>query len=211
MEYILKNDFVTTLYFSKTNDGFESFSIINNDTKVEQVIPFNFLNNQTIGLNQSVSLTPLKWLNLNFFADVSYSDTKSTVPTTLQYLSGWNGYFSINNSVRLSQKKDFMLSFSYNYVTKGVDNLDENTSSNQLNIGLKKLFFDKKMTVSLYASDIFRSNSTKYTTYSNGIKNSFKNYYDERFLRLSVVYRFGKKIQRNNRNNKNTEEIQRAN
>ncbi|MBS1572849.1 MAG: outer membrane beta-barrel protein, partial [Bacteroidetes bacterium] len=83
--------------------------------------------------------------------------------------------------------------------------------SNQLDASLKLLAFDKKLVVNLYANDIFSSNRPIYTTYSNGIKNSFRNYYDERFFRLSVIYSFGKQFNKENREIKNSEEFNRTN
>ena len=67
------------------------------------------------------------------------------------------------------------------------------------------------MIVSLYINDILSSNRFTYTTFSNGIENSFRNYYDERFFRLGVIYNFGKKFNLNSRENKNQEEKDRIN
>ncbi|MBW1619375.1 outer membrane beta-barrel family protein [Empedobacter falsenii] len=210
-EYIFKENYISTLYFSHTDDGFEQTAILDAETNVQQIIPLNFLINRTFGFNQTIILKPLKWLNINFFGDVYYSSADSKIPVTLDYLKGWNGFFSISNDLILNKEKTFMLNLSYNYTTKGVDNLDYNTSHNQLNASLRALFLEKKLVISLYANDIFSSNRPIYTTYSNNIKNSFRNYYDERFFRLSAVYNFGKSFKRNNREIKNSDEINRTN
>lgn len=210
-EYIFKENYISTLYFSHTDDGFEQTAILDAETNVQQIIPLNFIINKTFGFNQTVILKPFKWLNINFFGDVYYSSTDSKIPVTLDYLKGWNGFFSISNDLILNKEKTFMLNLSYNYTAKGVDNLDYNTSHNQLNASLRALFLEKKLVISLYANDIFSSNRPIYTTYSNNIKNSFRNYYDERFFRLSVVYNFGKSFNRDNREIKNSDEINRTN
>jgi len=199
------------LYFSHTNDGFEQTAILDVETNIQQITPLNFLINKTLGFNQTVILKPYNWLNINFFGDVYYSSTDSKIPVTLNYLKGWNGFFSVSNDLILNKEKTFMLNLSYSYTTKGVDNLDYNSSYNQLNASLRALFLEKKLVISLYANDVFSSNRPIYTTYSNDIKNSFRNYYDERFFRLSVTYSFGKQFNRENRETKNSEEFNRTN
>ncbi|WP_395092819.1 TonB-dependent receptor domain-containing protein [Vaginella massiliensis] len=210
-EYIFKDNYISTLYFSHTNDGFEQTAILDAEINIQQITPLNFLINNTLGFNQTVILKPYNWLNINFFGDVYYSSTDSKIPVTLNYLKGWNGFFSISNDLILNKEKTFMLNLSYNYTTKGVDNLDYNTSHNQLNASLRALFLEKKLVISLYANDVFSSNRPTYITYSNSIKNSFRNYYDERFFRLSVTYSFGKQFNRENRETKNSEEFNRTN
>ena len=56
------------------------------------------------------------------------------------------------------------------YVTKGVDNLDYNSSFNQLNASFKGVFFDKKLIVSVYSNGVLSSSRITWTGYSNGIK-----------------------------------------
>jgi hypothetical protein len=210
-EYAYKENFITNFYFSKTDDGFEQASIVDASTNIQQVIPLNFIINQTTGINQSFIFNIKEWWNINSSANVYYSHTNSKIPQTLQFLSGWNGEFNISNDFILNKNKTFLANINFNYTTRGVDNLDFNSSANQLNASLKWLLLKKKMIVSLYINDILSSNRFTYTTFSNGIENSFRNYYDERFFRLGVIYNFGKKFNLNSRENKNQEEKDRIN
>ena len=88
--------------------------------------------------------------------------------------------------------------------------MDYNSFSNQLDASLKLLAFNKKLIVNLYANDILSSSRTTYTTYSNGIKNTFRNYYDQRYFRLSLSYSFGKTFKKESYQNKNNEELERT-
>ena len=45
---------------------------------------------------------------------------------------------------------------------------------------------------------------------ANGIKNTFRNYYDERYFRLSLSYSFGKTFKKESYQNKNNEELERT-
>lgn len=210
-EYAYKDNLITNIYFSKLDDGFEQATILDAATNVQQIVPLNFIVNQTIGVSQTVIVNIKDGWNINCSANLYYSSTNSKIPQTLQFLSGWNGEFNVSNDFVLNKSKTLLANFNYNYTTRGVDNLDVNSSANQLNTSFKWLLLDKKMVVSLYVNDIFSSNRFTYTTFSNEIKNSFINYYDERFFRLGVIYNIGKKINFKNRDNKNVEDQDRIN
>lgn len=210
-EYAFKDNLITNIYYSYTNDDFEQVTIIDANTNVQQVIPLNFIVNKMFGITQTFIFKPAKWWDVNASADVYYSNTNSKIPVTLQYLSGWSGEFNISNDFTLNSNKTFLANLNYNYTTEGVDNLDYNSSTNQLDIALKWLLLDKSLIISLYANDILSSNRFTYTSFSNGIENSFRNYYDERYFRIGVIYNFGKKFNLNNRENKNQDEYNRTN
>lgn len=210
-EYAFKDNLITNIYYSYTDDDFEQVTIIDANTNVQQVIPLNFIVNKMFGITQTFIFKPTKWWDVNASADVYYRDTNSKIPVTLQYLSGWSGEFNISNDFILNSNKTLLANLNYNYTTEGVDNLDYNSSANQLDIALKWLLLDKSLIISLYANDILSSNRFTYTSFSNGIENSFRNYYDERFFRIGVIYNFGKKFNINNRENKNQDEYNRTN
>ncbi|UGU14447.1 TonB-dependent receptor [Sinomicrobium kalidii] len=211
-EYSYKDFWVSTIYFSSLSDGFEQVTIIDDQTKVQQIIPLNFVSHKMFGINEYLFVNPTDWMETNFYADIYYSSSKSKIPETLDFLSGWNGEFTINNNLILNKDKTMFFSLSYSYVTKGVDNLDRNTAFSQLNAALKFFFMDKKLQLSIYGNDILRTNNPEYISYSNNIKNSFKNYRDERFLRVALLYKFGAKIKTSGKREiKNQEEIDRSN
>lgn len=209
--YSYKNKWFTSIYYSYTDDDFEQIAVIDSATTVQQIVPENFIENHTIGIDQTFSFKPLKWWNVYTSANVYYSITDSKIPVSLQYLSGWNGTFNISNDLTLNNRKSLFFNISFYYATKGVSNLDYSSGANQLDASLKWLLLDKKMTVNLYANDILSSYRPTYTSYSNGVKNSFRNYYDQRYFRLSLTYNFGESFKTVNRKSKNQEELNRIN
>lgn len=211
LEYMLKQNFISSIYFSNTDDDFEQLSVIDPNTNIQQIIPKNFIVNRKIGFNQTVIFKPLFWWNVNLFGTIYYSSTDSKVPVTLQYLKGWNGEFSINNDFTLNSSNTLFFNIRYSYVTKGVSNLDYNSAYNQLNASFKGLFFNKKLIVSLHANDILSSSRITYTGYSNGVKTVYRNYYDNRYVSLSLSYNFGRLFQKENRDVRNNEELNRTN
>jgi outer membrane receptor protein involved in Fe transport len=211
IEYTYKNNLITSFYFSNLEDGFEQVTIVNPITNITQITPKNFLINKMFGVNQTIILEPFKFLKTNFYTDIYYSSTKSTIPVTLNYLKGWNGEFSISNDFILNKNKTFLFNVSYSYTTKGVDNLDRNSQFSQLDASLKLMLMNKKLIMSLYANDILSSSRVTYASFSNNIKTSYRNYYDNRYFRISLSYKFGNnKLKVERRNLGNEEEKNRA-
>ncbi len=210
-EYAFKDNLITNIYHSYTDDNFEHVAIINANTNVQQIIPLNFIVNKMFGITQTFIIKPTKWWDVNASADVYYSDTNSKIPVTLSYLNGWNTEFNISNDVILNTSKTFLFNSEIWTISKGVSYLDKNSNDLQLNASFKWLLYNKKLILSLNVQDIINPRGTRYTSFSNNIKNSFRNYYDERFFRIGIIYNFGNKFSINNRENKNEEEQNRTN
>jgi len=211
LEYIFKENYVSTLYFSFSKNEFGEVSILDPDTKIQQKIPFNFLSQKLFVFTQSVNIKPLEWINIYFEGDINYKDLSSNIPTTLNYLSGWGGSCGLHNSFVLNKEKTFMFNFSFSYIAKGIDELDRFSSYNKTDAYIRALFLDKKLTLILYAYDIFNSYIPTYTAYSNNIKKTFRQLSDSRLIGLSVNYNFGKQFRVNQRESKNNEEVNRTN
>ncbi|GIM52134.1 hypothetical protein CAPN004_11640 [Capnocytophaga cynodegmi] len=76
-------------------------------------------------------------------------------------------------------------------------------------MGIKYLAFDKKLTIALNANDIFKTNIMTYTRKikQQGITESYRQYCDTRYVRLSLTYKFGNsKISVQKREGGNAEE-----
>lgn len=212
LEYIYKDFWVNTLYFSKLENGFEQVSLVDSSSIVMRTVPKNFIENTTIGLNENITLNPFKAVKTNFSIDVYYSHTTSSKEFALNLLSGWNGMFIISNDIVLNKTKTAFFNVSYFFITKGVYNLDRNNDFDQLNIALKLLLWKEKVKLIIAGNDLLSSNRPEYTSVTNGIKNSFKNYTDNRDFRISISYNFGGTPKNNEqRENKNSEELNRTN
>jgi hypothetical protein len=211
-DYMYKDFWVTTLYFSKLENGFEQVTLVDSLSIVQQVTPKNFIENNTIGLTENITLNPFKGLKTNLSVDVYYSYTTSSIPFSLNLLSGWNGMFSISNDLVLNKSKTAFFNISYFYITKGVSNLDRNNDFDQLDVALKLLFWKEKVKLTIAGNDLLSGFRPEYISVTNGIKSSFKNYSDNRFFRISLAYNFGG-IPKNNeqREQKNREELNRTN
>lgn len=207
--YNFKDNLVTSLYFSRVNDGFGQVTFLDEEINIQRILVRNYLLNKTFGISQMVAINPMSWFRANFFADIYYNSSKSKIPEALQSLEGWNGEFTLNTDITLNKSKTALLNVNYLYVTAGKDELYHNSNFDQLDISIKYLMFDNKLSVAMHANDIFSSNRPTYTTFNNSIKNSFRNYYDERYVRLSIIYNFGKVFKKDARKAANSEEYDR--
>ena len=210
LEYGYKSNLITKIYYSHTDNNFEQVTILNDTTKVEQIIPLNYIVNEMFGINQTFIFKLAKWWDLNASVDIYYSSTNSKIPITLQHLRGWNSEFNISNDLTFNNTKTLLFNTNIWFITKGVNNLDYNSSGVQVDTSLKWLLLNKKLIFSLSLQDIINPKGIKYTSYSNGIKNSFRNYNDDQSVRLGILYNFGKKLNINKRENKNKEEQNRT-
>lgn len=204
--YAYKNKSITSIYYSHTTDGYEQVVILDTTTNIQQVKPLNFIDNKMFGVNQSLMLEIGDWWSLYVSGDVYYSETSSKIPETLSRLNGWTGELYTSSNIILNREKTMFFNTSLWSITKGVDNLDYNSSDLQCNASFKWLLLNKSLAFNIAVSDIINPKGMKYTSFSNGIKNSFENYYDERYFIIGLVYNFGKEIDINNRSNKNQDE-----
>ncbi|MXV37214.1 TonB-dependent receptor [Flavobacteriaceae bacterium Ap0902] len=209
-EYTFKDNLITNIYYSYTDNEFEQVTIIDANSKVKQVIPLNFIVNKMFGITQNIVIRPVRWWVLNASADVYYSDTSSKIPETLEHLSGWGGELSISNDLTLNNDKTLFLNTNLWLLTRGVDYLDYNSDDLQLNASVKWLLLNKRLIFSLNFQDLINPRGTKYTTYSNQMKNSFINYYDEQYFSIGILYNIGKKMNLEKRNIRNKEEKNRT-
>ncbi|AWW30291.1 hypothetical protein DN752_09235 [Echinicola strongylocentroti] len=202
----------TTVYYSGLTDGFEQMTFIDEKTNIQRTVPENFITNKSFGVNQSVAFEFAEKWSGQLDVDIYYSRSRSDLLVTLPLLSGWNGAITASTDVSLNRSKTLLLNAWYTYMTKGVANLDYNSSFGQFDVSVKWLLWDEKMTVSLYGNDLLRTSRITYTTnYSNGLVNFFSSYYDQRYVRLSLAYRIGGKTKNKNRKRKNEAEIDRLN
>jgi len=205
--YTYSSNWISSVYFSRTANGFDEVTILDATQQIQQVRPLNFLTTQMFGIYEYISFLPFKWLKTELNVDIYYSRAESEIPITLQLLDGWNGEFSWSNDIRLNNAKTIYLNLTYNYTTAGVDNLATNTAFSRLDASLKILLLNKNLQLNIRGNDLFRTDRARYVIFSNEVRNTYQNYYDDQSFRITLSYRLGnRKIRRNSRDAKNTEE-----
>lgn len=193
LNYTFNDNWSNSVYYSHTDNGFEQITIVDNTDNIQKTIPQNYFKTTIIGISESYTYDKLKWLSSTFTFDWNYSKSASLTPITNQNLNGSNAYFSTSNDFNLNKNKTLLFNFSYWYNFKGTSDLDKNNAYSQLDASIKYFAFDKKLQISFNANDILSTNRPIYTSFTNTIQIDYKNYYDVRLFRLSLVYKFGNK------------------
>ncbi|MDO3425948.1 outer membrane beta-barrel family protein [Chryseobacterium sp. APV1] len=194
LSYTLKNNWTSKLYYSKIIDGSGGIILIdpvNNNLQANIIL--NYLNSQIIGLSESYTLNLKKWFQSYNSFDVYYSNSKSTVPYINSNVDGFNYNLTTNNTFSLNKEKTVLFGLNYSYNFKGVSGVDRISAYSQLDVSLKFLFLNKNLSLAIIGNDILKSSIITQTSITNNYQIIYKNYEDIRFLRLSLVYKFGNK------------------
>lgn len=194
LSYTLKNNWTSKLYYSKITDGSGGIILIepaNNNLQANIIL--NYLNSQIIGLSESYTLNFKKWFQSYNSFDVYYSNSKSTVPYVNSNVDGFNYNLTTNNTFSFNKEKTVLFGLNYSYNFKGISGVDRISAYSQLDVSLKFLFLNKSLSLAIIGNDILKSSIITQTSITNNYQIKYKNYDDIRFLRLSLVYKFGNK------------------
>ncbi|MCD2258069.1 outer membrane beta-barrel family protein [Psychroserpens luteolus] len=193
LSYINKQKWVSSLYFSQIKDGFGQIVTIDNQTGIRAVVPQNYYDSYTVGLTESYTFnTWKKWESVNTL-NINYSYTKSLLDFINDRRNGVNAYISTSNSFVLNEDRTIISSIDAWYNFPGVYDIYKTSSSYSVDVALKFFFLNRDLQLSVTGSDLFRSQITEVTAFSNGVRTTFENYYDSRRLRVSLRYNFGNK------------------
>ena len=145
---------------------------------------------------------------------VTYENINPYVAAFPDPMKSWGGYQYLGNTFMLNENKTLQASVSYEYQFPWDNDTSKSSEVSTLDLGIKYLAFDKKLTIALNANDIFKTNIMTYTRKikQQGITESYRQYYDTRYVRLSLTYKFGNsKISVRQHQGGNSEEKRRSN
>jgi hypothetical protein len=187
--YTLNQNLENKFYYSRTNNGYTQLTTVDIKTNIQATKYENFFDTQVLGLSESYTFNRVKcWESINTI-DLSFSKSESKNDITNKKRLGFNSYFTTNNTITLN--KNIILNLNFWLNPRGVADLDIITNSNQLDASIKLFFMDKNLQLSIIGNDILSSNRPSYITISNNINQEYKNYYDNRFLTISLIYKLG--------------------
>lgn len=199
--------FDTRLYYSGLRDGVNQASIIDEVTKHNTFVWMNFVDSDSFGLSQNMTINPTKWwTSINTF-EVSFSS--ANVAISSQRFKGWSSSLFSTNDFTLNQQKTMFINLIY------FQNFGETFQNYKLkpyarfNLSFKYLMLDKKLEFSFNVTDIFKAQ--EYLSQNNkGIVQKFANVWDTQSIRIGLNYKFGSnKLSVKNRETGNQDEVNR--
>jgi len=199
--YTLKNNFSLLLYGSFINDAFDYLTLSNDQNNTVISSPQNYFDQDIIGIDISYNWKPTSWFRSFNSLSGSYNNSVSEIPNiTLASRDGFGYTFSNRNVFLINKKRQNRLYLNFFQNFPSTDGFVRAANRASLTIGGIFTFYDRNMTLNVYAGDIFRQFQSNITeTFQD--YNLFSNTYnDARRLGVSVTYKIGnKKSKRKNR------------
>ena len=213
-KHIYKGKLISKAFVSYVDDG--SFNIIEAEDGEQQriVVTFdNFYTAYNYGLTETFLYNPTKWWNTTSQATLSKMDThyKDGFNLDAELLSKWNFQLYNRNTFQLNKAKTIQAESTLIYASPQKLMYFSVSEMISLDLGLKFSLLDKKLNCSLVVNDIFKRKATSVNTKTNGIDQTYYNYFDTQSVKFSLNYSFGnKKIKVKQHNSGNEDEQNRA-
>lgn len=202
--YSLKNKYI---FSASYNQGINYISrkLSVDENGVTKTQSANFGNRQRWDFTASVPFKPAKFWEIQFFSDVNYTSYPISQLSGEKQLSLWSVTTTLQQDFTLP--KDFTINLAAYFFLPELRGIYVTKPTGFVNFGVKKSFFDKKLTAQFSVSDIFNTNR-----YKAASKTDITNYYyndnpHSRVFGLSLKYHFGGELVKSN--SKKTEEQER--
>lgn len=214
VKHIYKGKLISKAFVSYVDDGY--FNIIKAEDGAQQriVVTFdNFYTAYNYGLTETFLYNPTKWWNTTTQATLSKMDTryKNGFNLDAELLSGWNFQMYNRNTFHLNEAKTVQAEATFIYASPQKLMYFSVSEMVSLDLGLKFSLLDKKLNCTVAVNDILKRKATSVNTKTNGIDQTYYNYFDTRSFKISLNYSFGnKKIKVKQRNSGNEIEQKRA-
>ncbi len=193
--HIFNGNLTTIVFMSITNDGFGQVPIVDEDTNVLIFSRDNFFNRYSYGLGLVYRMSKLSWLSSYIHTQVYYSDTEffDIAPALIDTEQNGATYTISNyNSIILNKAKTILADVNFWYKSPQRTGLFLKEDSYSIDFGIRFLLMENKLQASFNVYDILRTSNPNLTTnYNNGIVRVANVYYDNRYFKIGLSYRFG--------------------
>lgn len=187
--YTYKNFQILSLSYLKVKDAISRI-VYQNDVTKESINKYENLGATGSFIASSAgSFNMKKWWSVTFNVAASYD----FVNTVVQGSVYTNGMLSALGSVEQNfiLPKNVKILLSSEYGSPSVSGLERTLSASQVDVGISKSLFHKKVTISFKARDIFFSNRYRSVLRYNNVNTTWNNEYESRRFSLNATYNFG--------------------
>ncbi|MCK7556632.1 TonB-dependent receptor [Chitinophaga sedimenti] len=211
ISYTLKEHYNFSIYRNKVTDMVTRVSNVDSTLNALYFTMTNAGSDLRYGFTASANGNPANWWNASFLFNgyyVEYVLGYYQPGQTIRY-SGLAWSVTATNSFFLDKTKSLSAEVNYRYQSNRPDDFDLMTTTSNFDIGIRKALLQKRLTVALSANDLFRKDIFRLKNRYNGTRNN--SYYDERFVKLYVGYKFGNnQVKAKRARNAGADEAQRA-
>lgn len=191
LNYNYKDWLSTSIYSNFISNGFSTLDFFDPQSNIQSRVQRNYANSVSIGLSETVTINKVSWWENNNQLNVYMERSESNSAIAEGTLKQWSGYVSTDNTFTLNTKKTFMANATFWYQFPEVSNRLISEAYYAADLSLRAMFMQRKLTLSLNSSDIFKTSQRKYKGIVNAVHQFNTEYKDNRKTMISMLYRFG--------------------
>jgi len=190
LSHVYKSKLYITLGHSQTNDAITEVTVLNAEDKTLTVGEQNLAKKEAFYLSLSFPLKVSDWWNMNNNLNVSHNKFSTPNLMGAPFESGRAAYnFNINQSFTINST--ITADLSLNYRSASVYGTYFIQPMYHTDLGVKKTFSAKKMTLSIAANDLFNTYRERIKSVIPGQDYRIYQKYESQIFRLGLSYRFG--------------------
>jgi hypothetical protein len=206
----------TSLYYNISNDNWERIQedtgmLTDNGDPITRRFPINLSTEERVGLELTLNYRPIKAWNINsdfnLYNVTSTGDYTNLTTNVIQNFDFENTSFFIrlNQKISLPGKTDLQINTNYRGPSQNAQTKSKGVFS--MNLAASKDLFDERASLSLNFSDVFNSRISQRTTILPNFLEQYSEFqWRDPQIRISFVYRFNQKKERERREDANGNE-----
>lgn len=189
LSYIFKQKYIASLSYSRTNDMWDEYLIVDDETRVTTSTSKNMgiQNNYSLDLTLPFDFT--KWWNSSNNISVFYNQYKIKDP--IKDFSTEKLAYNFNTTNIFTLPKEIKLELGAWYNSPTVYGIFKSKGQGAVNVGISKNILDKKGSIKINVSDVFASNRFRGLAEYNNVYLQVNNRWQNRTLNIAFSYRFG--------------------
>jgi len=190
LSYTLHNKYIVSLSYSYTNNAWMQVFEQDDATRTTLIAWENLSTYHNAGFTLVLPIEITRWWKTNTNLAGFYGKYKS--PYQNGIIDNSQFTFQGNTTFSFTLPKDFAVELTGNYWGKSVYGMAYMNARGLIDIGAQKQFFNKKATLKLSISDVFKIWKNGYTSQYENVSVVGKESYDSRRVNLTLTWRFGR-------------------
>lgn len=191
LDYTYKSKYSISFYYEKENDYFDQVPLVNPTNGDFYFFMKNIGKAVSYGMTTAIPVTITKWWNANLQVNLYSYSFSSSYFVNGDKQSLFTTYISYYNQFKLFSPKKISADCSFSYFFPRKEGVNNIGNSLNLNVGVKIISKNDRLTFGITGSDIFYRSVPEITAKSANFISISSNKYDTRNIRVTLTYKFG--------------------
>ncbi|MGG5507327.1 MULTISPECIES: TonB-dependent receptor domain-containing protein [unclassified Myroides] len=189
--YSFRNKLFLNASYSKATDMSTQFSTIDTANNIQMLKHDNIFDAENYNLGITHLFDAWHWIHTQNTINVFYSSSKLLQPINLETNNGMGYYVSSNTTLQLNKPQTLQAQVDFWYQSKLNSGNWKLRPMYALSLGLKYAVLDKRLNLSAYMNDVLRTSHLRAEATSDGVKQGYNMYNDNRYFSMGLSYSFG--------------------